>query len=65
LIGVLMARLVLAFSAGMVTFGVLLKVPVTLTAAFEFAADEPDDPHPARTAQAASGTSRAAAMRRM
>ena len=52
----------------MATVGVLLNEPVTFTAALLFVEPaEPDDadPQPARTAQAASGTSRAAAMRRM
>jgi hypothetical protein len=75
---VLITRLVLGLFFGTVTVGVLPKLPVTFTAALLFAEpagaaeppdpaelDDPDDPQPARTAQAASGTSKAAAMRRM
>src|SRR6266436_1053118 len=65
LMGVLMTSFELAFCVGIVTLGVLSKEPETLTEALASAADEPDDPQPARTAQAASGTSRAAAKRRI
>ena len=66
LIGVLMTSFPLAFSAGIETLGALPKAPDTLTAPFGLAAaGDPDEPQPARTAQAASGTSSAAAMRRM
>src|SRR5262245_2996407 len=61
-IGVLTTRLVLAFSAGMVTFGVLPNEPLTLTAALALLGDEPQ---PAIAAQAASAARPAAAMRRM
>src|SRR5215469_1101959 len=61
-IGVLMTRFVLAFSAGMVTFGVLPNEPFTETAALGLLGDEPQ---PATTAQAASAARTAAAMRRI
>src|SRR5580700_11816135 len=64
LTGVLVTRFAVAFCAGIVTVGVLSKVPDTVTAALALAG-ELDELQPARTAQAASGTSRAAAKRRM
>src|ERR1022692_200965 len=64
---VLMSRAPLAFDAGILTVGVVPNAPVTATDPFGFDAvdGDDDDPQPARTMTARSGTESAAAMRRM
>src|SRR6185437_651597 len=65
LIGVVMDSLPPAVSLGILTWGDLLNVPVTLTDVFGLEAELPDEPQPTRARPASSGTISAAAVRRM
>src|SRR5215468_7921891 len=68
-----MARLPLAWLAGIVTLGLAPNAPVTVTGVFvpdppdgeEVDEDVPDEPQPASSRMPSAGTVRAAAMRRM